>query len=66
MLKDRTLGDTQFGGDVADTRGVIAVFGKVPHGGIHDKSALTFRAGAGRHATIVRGVNQAACNSAHG
>src|SRR5215467_4987327 len=43
MLKDRTLRDAQFGRDVADSRGMVTLLGKVARGHVNDAGALGFR-----------------------
>src|SRR5882672_321885 len=43
MLEDGTFGDAQFGGDVLDAGGAVAVLGEVTDGYFNDSSAFGLR-----------------------
>ena len=51
--------------NVADSRGVVTLFGKVAHGSIHDPGSLAFRTRPGGHVTIAGGRYNTATNCAH-
>ena len=50
MLKDGPLGDAQGNGNIADSRRVISMLGKVKRGGLDDAAAL--RLGTGTHLAL--------------
>jgi hypothetical protein len=42
VLENRSLGYAERAGDVPDPRGVVTLFGKMPHSGIHNAGTLVF------------------------
>src|SRR5262245_9509199 len=66
MLEDRSLGNVQFGGNIADPGSVIAVFGEMTHGGVDDPGALGFGARtSGSGLTVARGKGNTAGYTTH-
>src|ERR1700722_8168022 len=49
MLENGSLGNIQCRGQVTDARRVIAVFGEMAHGGVHNLVSLAFRTWTRRH-----------------
>jgi hypothetical protein len=66
MLEDGTLRNAEFGGDIADSRGVVPLLGEVAHGCIDNPGAFRLGTRARRNVVpILRGTDQTAGNSTH-
>ncbi len=66
MLKHRSLGDSELGGNVTHTGRVVTLFGEVAHGGVDDSGAFGLRAGTRRNvAAIFGGTGKATGNFGH-
>src|SRR6266478_12499 len=66
VLKHRSLGDSELGGNVTHTGRVVTLFGEVAHGGVDDSGAFGLRAGTRRNvAAIFGGTGKATGNFGH-